>query len=83
MIRLPILQRKKREAFAMIHQLKMPVLFISQSAAETKWPKLLKALGQTVDNKTYTDTEIAQMDFETKSRLVRGDSATLVRYFDH
>ena len=50
----------------MIHQLKMPALFISQSAAHTKWPELLMALGQTVDNKTYTDTEIAQMDFETK-----------------
>ena len=67
----------------MIHQLVFPSLFISQSAAETKWPELLRALGQTVDNKTYTDTEIAQMDFETKSRLIRGDFATLVRYFDH
>ena len=67
----------------MICQLKIPALFISQSAAETKWPELLRALGQTVDNKAYTDTEIAQMDFETKSRLIRGDSATLVRYFDH
>ena len=66
----------------MIHQLDFPSLFISQSAAETKWPELLRALGQTVDNKTYTDTEIAQMDFETKSRLIRGDSATLVRYFN-
>ena len=77
------LGKKKIEAFAMIRQLKIPALFISQSAAETKWPELLRALGQTVDNKTYTDTEIAQMDFETKSRLIRGDSATLVRYFDH
>ena len=77
------LAKKKKEAFAMIRQLKTPALFISQSAAETKWPELLRALGQTVDNKTYTDTEIAQMDFETKSRLIRGDSATLVRYFDH
>ena len=67
----------------MICQLKMPALFISQSPAETKWPELLRALGQTVYNKTYTDTEIAQMDFETKSRLIRGDSATLVRYFNH
>ena len=67
----------------MIHQLKMPTLFISQSAVETKWPELLGALGQTVDNKTYTDTEIAEMDFETKSRLIRGDFATLVRYLDH
>ena len=77
------LAKKKKEAFAMICQLKIPALFLSQSAAETKWPELLRALGQTVDNKTYTDTEIAQMDFETKSRLIRGDSATLVRYFDH
>ena len=77
------LAKKKKEAFAMIRQLKTPALFISQSAAETKWPELLRALGQTVDNKTYTDTEIAQMDFETKSRLIRGDSETLVRYFDH
>ena len=77
------LAKKKKEAFAMIHQLKMPVLFISQSAAETKWPELLRALGQTVGNKTYTDTKIAQMDLTTKSRLIRGVSATLVRYFDH
>ena len=67
----------------MICQLKMPALFISQSVAETKWPELLQALGQTVDNKTYTDREISEMDFETKSRLIRGDSAILVRYFDH
>ena len=49
------LAKNKKEAFAMVHQLKMPALFISQSAAETKWPKLLRALGQTVDNKTYID----------------------------
>ena len=61
----------------------MPALFISQSAAETKWPELLQVLGQTVDDKTYTDREISKMDFETKSRLIRGDSATLVRYFDY
>ena len=48
------LAKKKKEAFAMIHQLKIPALFISQSAVETKWPELLRALGQTVHNKTYT-----------------------------
>ena len=67
----------------MMCQLDFPSLFILQSTAETKWPELLRVLGQTVYNKTYTDTEIAQMDFETKSRLIRGDSATLVRYFNH
>ena len=39
------LAKKKKEAFAMICQLKIPALFISQSAAETKWPELLRALG--------------------------------------
>ena len=38
---------KKKEAFAMIRQLGFPSLFISQSAAETKWSELLRALGQT------------------------------------
>ena len=74
---------KKKEAFAMIRQLGFPSLFISQSAAETKWPELLRALGQTVHNKLYTNEEIDNMDFQTKSELIRGDSATLVRYFDH
>ena len=77
------LAKKRREAFAMIRQIGFPSVFISQSAAETKWPELLKALGQTVDNRTYADEEVENMDFETKSRLIRGDSATVVRYFDH
>ena len=50
------LAKKKKEAFGMIHQLDIPSLFISQSTAETKWPELLRALGKTVDNKTYTNT---------------------------
>ena len=29
------------------------------------------------------DREISEMDFETKRSLIRGDSATLVRYFNH
>ena len=31
----------QKDAFAMIRQLGFPALFISQSAAETKWPELL------------------------------------------
>ena len=72
------LAKKRKEAFAMIRQIGFPSVFISQSAAETKWPELLKALGQTVENKTYTNEEIENMDFETKSKLIRGDSATVV-----
>ena len=52
------LNKRKKDAFTMIRQLGFPSLFISQSHAETKWPELLRSLGQVVDNKTYTDKEI-------------------------
>ena len=38
--------RKMKDAFSMIRQLGFPTLFVSQSAAETKWPELLQALGK-------------------------------------
>ena len=56
---------------------------LKQSCAETKWPELLRSLGQLVDNKTYTDQEIESMDWQTKCRLIKGDSPTVVRYFEH
>ena len=77
------LNKRKKDAFAMIRQLGFPSLFISQSCAETKWPELLRSLGQLVDNKTYTDEEIESMDWKTKCRLIKADSPTLVRYFEH
>ena len=40
------LDKRKKDAFAMIRQLGFPSLFISRSAAETKWPELLRALGK-------------------------------------
>ena len=38
---------------------------------KTKWPELLRSLGQLLDNKTYTDEEIESMDWQTKCRLIR------------
>ena len=69
--------RKKKDAFAMIRQLGFAVLFVPQSAAETRWPELLLALGKNVDRKIYSDEEIKTMTRENK------DSATLVRYYDN
>ena len=77
------LEKRKKDAFAMIRQIGFPSLFISLSAAETKWPELLRAVGQLNDNKTYTDEEIAQMDTQKIFGLIRKDSATVVRYFHH
>lgn len=77
------LAKRKKDVFAMIRQIGFPSLFISQSAAETKWPELLKALGKTVHDKDYTDYDIQNMDYKTKCELIQSDSPTLVRYFDH
>ena len=77
------LEKRKKDAFAMFRQLGCPSLFMSQSCAETKWPELLRALGQLVDNKTYTNQEIESMDWQTKCRLIKADSPTVFRYFEH
>ena len=55
----------------MMRQLGFPSLFISQSAAETKWLELLQALGELVDNKTYNDEEIKTMNWQTKCKLIK------------
>ena len=77
------LDKRKKDAFAMIRQIGFPSLFISLSAAETKWPELLRAVAQLNDNKTYTDEEISEMNTQKIFELIRKDSATVVRYFHH
>ena len=76
------LDKRNKDAFAMIRQLGFPSLFISMSAAETKWPELLRALGKNVDKKINSNEEIESMNWDTKCRLLNEDSATVVRYFD-
>ena len=77
------LRKVKKHAFAMIRQLGFPSLFISQSAAETKWPELLQTLRHLLDNVTYTSGEISAMNCNTIFRLVKSDPVTVVCYFDH
>ena len=67
----------------MIKQLGFPSLFISQSAAETKWPGLLQTLGQLPDNVTYTGEEISSMNCGTIFSLGKSDPVTVFCYFDH
>ena len=77
------LEKQKKDAFAMVRQLGFPSLFISQSAAETKWPELLQTLGQLLDNVTYTGDKISALNCDTIFRLVKSDPVTVVHYFDH
>ena len=59
------------------------MVYISLSAADTKWPDLLSTLGKLVDQKSYTEQEIENMDWNNKTRLIRSDPVTCARYFDH
>jgi hypothetical protein len=67
----------------MIRQLGNPTWFCSFSAAETRWPHLLKILGRLVENKNYTDDEISGMTWQKKSELIRKDPVTCARNFEH
>ena len=79
----PYLENKKKEVFSMIRQLGIPTLFISLSAADTQWIPLLKCLGKLIDNTDYTEEQINEFNWQTRSRLLSADPVTCARYFDH
>ena len=56
---------KVKDAFLVIRQIGFPSLFISQSAAETKLPKLLRAFEELVDRNTYGNEDVEVMDWQT------------------
>ena len=76
------LEKRKKDIFAMIRQLGLPTWFTSFSAADTKWPDLLRMIGKLVDKKHYSDIEIEEMDWSEKTRLLQSDPVTCSRYFD-
>ena len=79
----PYFEKAKKDIFAMIRQLGSASLFCSFSSAETQWTHLLRILGKLVDNKTYTDTELENLNWEEKSRLIKSDPVTCAMHFDY
>jgi len=77
------LEKRKKDLMAMIRQLGCPTWFVSLSAADTRWTDLLQILGRLVDKKEYTDQELKDMDWESRTRLVRADPVTCARFFDN
>lgn len=63
------------------HNLGGFTLFITMSAAETRWPELLKILKYTVDGEQ--DADVSNMQFREKARLIQKDPVTCARYFQH
>ena len=67
----------------MIRQLGPATLFCSFSSAETKWIPLLRILGKLVDAKEYSDSELENLNWEEKSRLIQSDPVTCAWHFDY
>lgn len=78
----PYWEQAKHEIFAMIRQLGMPTWFMSLSAAETRWPPLLRILGRLLEGRDYTDEEIKKITWQKKCQLIRDDPTSCSRYFD-
>jgi len=76
-------EEKKRELLATIRQIGIPSIFLTLSAAETKWIELLIILAKIVDNREITDEEAINMEYEEKVRLISSYPVTCARYFDH
>ena len=79
----PYFEKAKKDLFAMIGQLGPDSLFCSFSSAETQWIHLLKILGQLVDHKEYSITELENMNWDEKCRLIQSDPVTCARHFDY
>lgn len=67
----------------MIRQLGTPSWFWFFSAAETKWPPLLKCLNKLINQTSLSDEEVNALAWEEKCILIKSDPVTCARYFEH
>jgi hypothetical protein len=79
----PYWEAAQKDLMAMIRQLGPATLFMTLSAAETRWNHLLKLLSQVIDNKILTDSECQQLTWSEKCRLISSDPVTCSRHFHY
>ena len=76
-------EKAKSDLYAMIRQLGPAQIFLTLSAAETRWVHLLKMLSEIVDSITLTDEQVSQLTWSDKCRLISSDPVTCARHFDY
>ena len=57
----PYFEHKRKDLMAMIRQLGIPTLFISLSAADTKWLELLQSIYKLTNKKNITHEQLEKM----------------------
>ena len=75
--------QKQRELMFMIRHLGCPMFFLTLSAAETEWTKLLQILKQVLDNLSLSTEQVLEFQWSERADLIRRDPVTCARYFDH
>jgi len=78
----PYWEKAKRDLYAMIRQLGPAQLFVTLSAAKTRWSHLLKLLSQIVNHRPLTDEQVEQLTWSDKCRLISSDPITCARHFN-
>ena len=79
----PYFENKKKNVMAMIRQLGIPSLFISLSAADTKWTNLLSSIQTLLTNKLCSSEEIEKMTGSQKCTLISSHPTACSQYFDN
>ena len=79
----PYFENKKKNVMAMIRQLGIPSLFISLSAADTKWTNLLSSIQTLLTNKLCSNEEIEKMTWSQKCTLISSHPTACSQYFDN
>ena len=74
---------KACNAFSAIRQLGIPTLFISLSAADTKWLELLQSIYKLTNKKNITNEQLEKMPWNEKCNLISKDPGTCALYFNH
>lgn len=76
-------QSKKKNLIAMIQQQGTPTIFMTLSISETKNPELLAVLHKNANMGNISPECAMNLDNATKTKLIKEDPVTIVRYFEH
>ena len=79
----PYFEHKRKDLMAMICQLGIPTLFISLSAADTKWLELLQSIYKLTNKENITHEQLEKMPWNEKCNLISKDPGTCALYFNH
>lgn len=64
-------KQEQRKVMAMIRQFNIPSIFLTISAAESRWPELLVILTKLVDDKIISEEEALELPYVDRVRLIR------------